>query len=161
MGGIYALERLAIDSPRDQSSIVNVLSAFIRSSAPLPAANKTCPNNVTLDVQAALTVLGRRNTVYDGGATVDLDNTCLNHAGLIGAHFDHANLNFTNLFGAYLNNAHLVGAHFDDGSLYAADLRGAYLGRDDLTVVTICNAKLDKIHTTAGFRIPPPQNRCR
>lgn len=36
LGGVYALERLARDSPRDQPTIIEVLSAFIRGGRPLP-----------------------------------------------------------------------------------------------------------------------------
>lgn len=82
LGGIYALERLARDSPRDQSTIIEVLSAFARGNAPVsagrpvpavPALRLSFPafpdadsiaclhRPVTLDVQAALTVLGRRD----------------------------------------------------------------------------------------------------
>lgn len=83
LGGIYALERLARDSPRDQPTIVENLSAFVRSNLPRATVQgnggSPCPatTNLALDTQAALSVLGRRDHGQDGGAVTDLRATCL------------------------------------------------------------------------------------
>jgi hypothetical protein len=37
LGGIYALERIAMNSPRDAATIAEVLSSYIRQHAPWPA----------------------------------------------------------------------------------------------------------------------------
>src|SRR5664280_1223412 len=88
LGGIYALERLMRDSSTDQPTIVEVLAAYIRQHAPLshpalavsatPAPSASTrprvagarqaprpvqPDQPDADVQAALTVLGRRTAV--------------------------------------------------------------------------------------------------
>jgi hypothetical protein len=60
LGGIYALEQIAIDSAKYHWTIVEILSAFIRKKRPL---NSTDP--VGIDVQAALIVIGRRNVKQD------------------------------------------------------------------------------------------------
>jgi len=66
LGGIYALERIARDSARDQPTIMEVLSAYIREHAPrqmcTSAASSTPP---TTDVQAILTVIARRDENRD------------------------------------------------------------------------------------------------
>ena len=36
LGAIYALERIAIDSPRDQWTIMEILTAYVRQNAPPP-----------------------------------------------------------------------------------------------------------------------------
>jgi hypothetical protein len=70
LGGIYALERIAIDSARDHSTIVEVLSAYIRERTrkpPIPSPPVEDPaggpteedGEPETDVQAALTVLAR------------------------------------------------------------------------------------------------------
>jgi len=65
LGGLYALELLATDSPADQRTVVEVLSAFVREHAHLPTPDpaRTPPRRVpappTTDVQTALTILGR------------------------------------------------------------------------------------------------------
>jgi hypothetical protein len=43
LGGIYALERIARDSPADRATIGEVLTAFVRSHAPWPPACPTSP----------------------------------------------------------------------------------------------------------------------
>ena len=41
LGAIYALERIAFDSPRDQWTIMEVLTAYVRQNAPVPAREPT------------------------------------------------------------------------------------------------------------------------
>jgi hypothetical protein len=100
VGGIYALERIARDSLKDQWTIVETLSAFIRESAPAPATTADIPMasrtpdtlpSLRADVQAALTVLGRRNPISEPG-TIDLRRTALGRANLNGAHLEGASL---------------------------------------------------------------------
>src|SRR5215469_7014250 len=68
IGGVYALERVALDSPRDHPTVMEVLAAFIREHSrekwpPLELAADDDRNARTTrpDVQAAVTVIGRRN----------------------------------------------------------------------------------------------------
>ncbi|MGH3885240.1 MAG: hypothetical protein ACRDSZ_01515 [Pseudonocardiaceae bacterium] len=63
VGGIYALERIAVDSKRDHATIVEVLSAFVRAHAN-PAREEGSEESEStprpaVDIQAAVTVLGR------------------------------------------------------------------------------------------------------
>ncbi len=80
--GINALQRIMRDSPRDQPVIIDVLSAYIRTYAPLPAKGTQGPDRPRPDVAAALTAITTRNPHHDGNATVDLANTYLHGAGL-------------------------------------------------------------------------------
>jgi hypothetical protein len=95
LGGIYSLERIAKDSPKDRSTIMEVLSAFIRKNSPIimdkindKSSKKTLQNQpVTITVQAALTVIGRRNQL-DGKIYkdfIDLSRANLSNASLLGA----------------------------------------------------------------------------
>lgn len=143
LGGIYALERLAADSPRDQPTVVEVLSAFVRSSASLPAGGRqTCPP-AALDVQAALTVLGRRDPTHDANARVDLTNSCLVGVRLTGANLAGANLYGDNLSGATLDNANLTGAALDNANLTNASLFNTSLVRTVLNGGNLSEADLD------------------
>jgi hypothetical protein len=70
IGGIYALERIARDSVRDHPTVMEVLTAFIREHSrepwPPPDDGGQEPERSTRpDVQAALTVIGRRSTEHD------------------------------------------------------------------------------------------------
>ena len=157
LGAIYALERLSRDHPRDQSTIIEVLSAFIRTTTPQPVpasstgtspTTTTCPDQaVTPDVQAALTVLSRRNPTHDQITRIDLHNTCLANADLGNAHLHGANLgnahlSRANLSGTNLGNANLGGANLGTANLLAADLRSAYLGGADLRSANLFGANL-------------------
>jgi hypothetical protein len=76
LGGIYALERLAFDSPRDHWTIMEVLSAYIRRNAPWPIERQArvpkteqrkqpaeqAADSLSTDIQAILTVIGRRES---------------------------------------------------------------------------------------------------
>src|SRR5208283_4013250 len=67
LGAIYALERIAFDSPRDHWPIMEVLTAYVRQNAPAPTEEPTKRENdiavakkPATEIQAILTVLGRR-----------------------------------------------------------------------------------------------------
>jgi Pentapeptide repeats (8 copies) len=136
LGAIYALERLTHDSPRDQPTIVEVLSGFVRTNTPSLSVYPTCPDApAKFDVQVALTVIGRRDESFDNGAAVDLHQTCLTSYNL-----SDANLSNAILYGADLSNimAHradlsranlitvkLDGSDFSDANLVSADLTNA------------------------------------
>ncbi|MFB9686024.1 pentapeptide repeat-containing protein [Amycolatopsis plumensis] len=131
LGGIYALQRLAIDSPRDQPTIINVLVTFIISTIHRVVDPPSCAEPTAPDTQAALTVLIERDRKLDAGTTPDhgmrLPGACLSsgqlrHAYLSGADLDGADLLDTDLGAAVLNAALL-----DDANLLGANLRGTDL----------------------------------
>jgi membrane protein implicated in regulation of membrane protease activity len=130
LGGIYSLERLAQESAEDHGPIIEILAAFIREHAPWPAHVAARPGNgagharggdhrarPATDVQAAITILGRRTLAYDNDAPIGLPHTALSGAMLTGAHFE----------GAVLSGANLEGADLFKANLRAADLEGANL----------------------------------
>jgi hypothetical protein len=154
LGGIYALERLARDSPRDQSTIIEVLTTFVRTSAS-PRANRdiSCSDTPpTPDVQAVLTVLGRRIPAHDSGVKLRLNNLCLVGANLASANLNKADLDETDLRNGYLVDANMKGASLNeailsDTNLSDADLSGAFLTganftNAELNHVTLVNAEL-------------------
>ncbi|MGP3688479.1 pentapeptide repeat-containing protein [Streptomyces sp. IBSNAI002] len=70
-GGIYALERIMQDSPRDQPRIMAVLSAYMRTRSPVPTDSwepmeTTFPYPVDTDIAAAAEVLAERPRGKDG-----------------------------------------------------------------------------------------------
>ena len=143
LGGIYALERIMHDSQRDRSTIVEVLAAFIRTSA--PTAGKAAEAGegtsqeakpVLEDAQAALTVIGRR----PDGWTPSEPN--LRRTGLQGAVFRGANLRGADLWDADLRGADFCGAHLQGAHLHGADLRGADFWRAHLQGAHLHGANL-------------------
>src|SRR5580692_2978705 len=70
IGGIYALERVGRDSAKDQPTVMEVLTAFIREHSrepwPPPDAGQPVQEESTRpDVQAAVTAVGRRDAERD------------------------------------------------------------------------------------------------
>ena len=166
LGGIYALERIARDSPRDHWTIMEVLTAYVRQNAPrLPPSFPGDPDQPTerelwieswspakprVDVQAILTVLGRRIVKVDDPepGRVDLHDTNLQGADLTGAGLARAFLLRTDLAGATLRRASLEAADLSGANLEGADLRSAYLELTRLRSARLQGANL------SGARLP-------
>ena len=142
VGGIYALERIARDSARDQPTVMEVLAAFVRDHSreqwPLPTAYEVGadpPARMTRpDVQAAVTVIGRR-TIRPGGQRIDL-----NQANLTRAYLYRANLTLVNLYRATFTPANLTEADLTRANLTEADLTRANLARANLTRANLTRA---------------------
>lgn len=172
LGGIYALERLARDSPRDYWTTMEVLAAFLRVHAPATRCTVSTPST---DVQAAATVIGRRNLTFDADeglrslnrrpdesrpfrSPLDLGGVCLAGAQLVNVDFsdvslDDANLSDANLSGAELDNAQATGANFTrarigTASLTGMNLEGANLTGANLTWSDLSRAKLTNADLT-------------
>ena len=158
LGGIYALQRLMQDSPRDQPTVVAVLCAFVRDQTSAAAKPRKPPSlPPATDIQAALTVVGTRNPKNDGRRTViDLDNTELTGADLSGLQlsrtdFSGANLGGAKLIGADLYNANLTHAKLTRADLYNANLTGASFTYADLTYANLLKANLTRAQLGPPF----------
>jgi hypothetical protein len=136
LGGIYALERIAHDSPTHQLAVVEILTAFIRSHAPWPphpsgqyradVPTEQVPSlrDRAPDVQAVLSIIGRRPTQYNGPPP-DLNETDLRRANLHNANLADAQFGRANLEGAQLQQANLAGARLEGANLEGTQLGGA------------------------------------
>jgi hypothetical protein len=137
IAGIFALDRIAHDSARDHPIVIEVLAAFIRQHSreqwPLPdSEDAPVPEHRTRpDVQAALTVIGRRDARRDR-QRVDLMGANLSGADLTSANLAHARLTGVSLISAKLKGANLGEANLTDADLTHADLRVAILAKADL-----------------------------
>jgi uncharacterized protein YjbI with pentapeptide repeats len=159
-GGIYALGRLANDSPPgDRATITDILTAFVREHAPWPprlpgqyVAHAPIQQVPELrvraaDVQAAMTVLTERQPAADEPRrlelrAVDLRKVSLAYANLQGAHLDGANLQQALLEHADLQGAKLIGANLQGAQLIRANLHGSHLYDADLQWATLMRANL-------------------
>jgi uncharacterized protein YjbI with pentapeptide repeats len=146
LGGIYALQRLTVDSPRDQPTIVNLLLTFITSTIRRTDLGTVCPDRVAPDIQAALTVLIERDRERDADNSPEvrtrLPGACLTDAQLAGVHLTQADLTGANLAGTDLAEADLSGADLREANLSEAELRGANLNGADLREATLDGADL-------------------
>jgi hypothetical protein len=147
LGGIYSLERLALDSDRDYGAVIQMLAAFVRQRSPWPPMDHSLIvqtlERLPEDVQTALTVLGRRPKFFEHGERhrLDLTSTDLRNADLAGAHFEGAELQFS-----CLDGVNLIGAHLSRVILWGAWLRGAKLMISDLRYAFLNNAHLEKAY---------------
>lgn len=149
LGGIYALERIAKDSEKDHWTIIEVLTTFVRENAhwslqgnqlttksisqkdKLQDVEKLLKPNA--DIQAILTVIGRRNTAYEK------ENQYLNliRTDLSGSYLFQANLQRALLIEANLQKASLFEAELRDANLTEADLQGAV----ELNIKGLCSTR--------------------
>jgi uncharacterized protein YjbI with pentapeptide repeats len=192
LGGIYALERIARDSEKDHWPIMEVLTAYVRENAAWPPetleeAKKKRPwakarfripslskemntadqKNVKPDpdIQAILTIIGRRARTFRKGENqrLDLRNTDLRGADLQGAHLEGANLSEahmerTNLCEAHLEKANLLSAHLEWSELREAGLEGAFLGATYLHFANLQEADLRMVEGLKVEQVRPARN---
>jgi len=165
LGGLYALERLAVDFLREHPTVVEVISAFVRDrvlgSEPdgsEPSRQNqhevsvlSRPSRLPTDIQAALTILGRlpqRTGIGRGNLSranlpgADLTGANFTGAKLIGANLFRADLLWADLSKADLTRADLLVADFTATNLARANLTEANLTRADLTRTNLARASL-------------------
>jgi uncharacterized protein YjbI with pentapeptide repeats len=152
LGGIYGLERIAKESPDGDARLVvaEVLTAYVRQHAPpgrkLASAQLDPLKARAPDVQAAMTVLGRR-TILAADPPLELNNVDLRSADLHGVRLQQAILIGTQLEGANLDHAQLQEAYLSVAQLQGAiltyaQLQGAYLNGAKLEEATLSDAQL-------------------
>jgi uncharacterized protein YjbI with pentapeptide repeats len=166
MGGIYALEGVMNNSEDYHQPVLETLSAFVREKT----QTETGEGRPTDDIQAALTVIGRRKEGVGTEEPVDLSNAHisiarlyrarLSGATLAGAILTGANLRYADLRHATLSSAILTSANLTDANLryailYGADLTSAYLltallSDADLRYATLSGANLSGANLTGA-----------
>jgi hypothetical protein len=189
IGGIYALEGVARDSATDHPTVMVVLTAFVRehSREPWPppdsprttwitwrgrfrAGGRPQERSARPDIQAAVTVLGRRDARRDiqpihlNGADLtaaDLRDADLGGADLTDATLRDADLTRADLAGATLRDADLTRADLTEATPRRADLGGADLAEAilrsvdlrgaDLHAATLTSATLTRADLTGAY----------
>jgi hypothetical protein len=166
LGGVYSLERIMRDSEKDHATVVEVLAAFVRQHSPVdPDVKSEPPESASRpadDVQAALTVIGRRpqreeafridlRRVDVRGA--DLADARLDDADLTEAHLERANLSRAHLARAQLKRAHLEHANLHAAQLTRAQLKYAYLESAGLADAWLEDATLDGAHLNQAWMV--------
>jgi len=133
VGGIYALEGVMHTSEYYYVQILEALCAFVRDGT----RGETGGRAPATDIQAALTVIGRRVVlVISRGpnlAEAHIPNADLTAANLSRANLNRAALNGAKLIGTNLTRADLSGANLSSANLSYADLSGANLTAANLT----------------------------
>ncbi len=146
LGGIYALERIARDSEKDHWTSMEVLTSFVQEKSPrVDTDEPQLPIKITKDIQAALTVIGRREPRLNSErGYLDLRRANLIEANLNGADLRGANLSGAILFEANLSGANLSGANLSGAHLSLSNLSGANLSGADLRGASLIWATLNE-----------------
>ena len=153
IGGILALERIAQDSLRDHIQIMEILSAYIRKNAPVSAAlsaEELHDNPFTaprVDVQTALTVIGRRKKQQikleeKANYWINLNDTCLQGAVLERLNFSGVRLSFSNLFNARFIETSLIGGKDEKADIFGANLNYTFWMRSSIKNLDFPNSKM-------------------
>jgi hypothetical protein len=152
IGGIYTLEHLAREAPSEQPAIIEILTTVVRtqSNAQPPADGLVDIAGlyvITGDIQAALTVIGRRDRAHDGDAHLSLAGADLRNADLRGAQLQHFDLTAANMLMARIDGASFAGATLDHARIFALDLVGV-----DVTGASFRHTDLTNTRMTSGQR---------
>ena len=178
LGGIYALERIARDSPRDYGPVMEVLTAFARQESPVGTNAAATPvagaPQVPLEVEAVFKVIGRRteaqiatemeesddcldlsgiNAVGADLHDYNLQNTCWNRSDLRGAVISDSNLTDTIFDNAILQQANLdrvdaQGASFTSANMFGANLSQSNLSNANLLAANMTGSLLEGTNLT-------------
>ena len=166
LGGIYALEGVMNTSEEYHKPVLEALSAFVRDGT----RTGTGDGPPATDIQAALTVIGRRTAIGPGTPNLanayipkaDLSNAELSRANPsaatpVGANLSRAELSLANLSGALMAGTNLTGAHLVNANLFGAilfraNLSGAFLIGTNLSDANLTLANIsDPILATANL----------
>jgi hypothetical protein len=153
MGAVFALERIAGESPSDRPHIVSTLAGLVREQLPATAVGDGGYVYVLMqrapDAQAALTVLCRSPLSDDRRDSSEIGGLDLSRSDLRRANLRNADLRRASLWGSRLENADLNSADLTDSNLSNAYFGTVSPGQPgfkrgtDLRHSTLTRAKLD------------------
>jgi hypothetical protein len=188
IGGIYSLEKIMNENEYYHWKIVEILSTFIRNKRSKKKYEKIIPDSenlddpdiecnivchyeipVEMDIQTALTVLGKRNMKFEESDEnddkhIDLSYTNLYHADFVGLHFEktifaesiltsrkyyNTYFNKANFYLADFKNSVLKYSHFEESNLNQTNLENTdsfmnYYNKAELTEANFKNSKIKK-----------------
>jgi len=151
LGGIYSLEAIA-ESKDFHWPTMEVLSAYIREHS----WEQQVGPITRIDIQAILTVLGRRDRKYESWDQrinlfiAKLSRVDLSTASLVKANLRRADLSFANLSGAFLGGANLLMADLLGADLSGADLRSATL----IEARNLTQEQIERAKGSAATKLP-------
>ena len=147
-GAIYALERVAQDSPKEYWTIMEILTAFVRENAASQSQEEETPETparIRTDIQAALSVIARRDAQKDQpNQRIDLRYANMRGADLHKANLQQADLRGSDLCEADLREADLSEADLEGAQLCGSILYEANLQSTNLPDANLCGANLNR-----------------
>jgi len=153
LGGIYALQRVAHDSPRDAGPILDILSAFVREHTPMDRPCREGPHGdrMCTDTQSILAILSDLRGSVSGNDSLDLESVSRRDVSLPYSRLDGALFTGDDLSGAVLTGARLVQASFAHTTLRTADLEGAFLEGANFDSANVTGARLNRARLDGAY----------
>jgi uncharacterized protein YjbI with pentapeptide repeats len=145
-GAIFALEQIARASAEMHGPVMEILAAFLREHGRRPTSPKGHASQPPGDLQAIVTVIGRRDVRVDPPRW-RLD---LHQVELRGFVVDDANLAGAILTGTNLEAASLRRSHLERADLTQADLRHADLSHSYGDGAYVTRARLDRANLSGA-----------
>lgn len=127
IGGLYALERIARDSSKDQYTVFQIISAFISVRSPRTKDNTEKP--LPLDVVVGLYILTDEKNRFHKETQFSIQEIVLTNSNLRGATFIGANFRKMDFSDSDLRNARLWEANLELSDFINANLSGANFTR--------------------------------
>lgn len=166
LGALYSLERLLGESERDQRTILETLCAYVRENSPIEVPETGKQQSTTspakafrsatsrADVQAALTIIGRRPEslrarAEKGQWQLDFRNTNLTTYDFSGLNYDRANLTSSFLNGANMSRSSFANCVLARTSLRDANLKEAYFCASHFNACDLTGATVE----STNFRL--------
>ena len=161
LGGLYSLQRIMQNSPKDEDTIARIFYAYVRENAkrrktgqliskiPTPGL-KIIPNvkidkeiyPLPEDIQAVISIINRFNKNILPDSQLNFSRTIFKQYYLIGMNFSHWILKYADFTGSNLSGADLSYADLTGGDLSDADLVDVDLFRGILTDTKLVKANL-------------------
>jgi len=152
LGAIYALERIAAESPQDHWPIVEVFLAYVdetsqidREIAQVNTGYEDDDAEPTPEIRAILRALGRRSEEAVIQQKLALSNLDLRGLDIEGANFEGTILTACQLCNGNLSNSRLDFADLERANAYGCDLTGARLREANLHRVLANCANLSRV----------------
>jgi hypothetical protein len=181
LGALYSLERLLRESKKDERAILETLCAYVRENSPaqLPEdkeeAKRIFRGDTPMlptrrsDVQAALTIIGRRsesirtraaeerwnldfrnaNLVAYDFSKLNFDRSDFSGSFLVGAKMSEASFAHGIFSGSVLRDSDLRHSHFNDSFFEHCDLKNAQIENSNFRFSTIIDADLREAKITS------------
>ncbi len=147
IGSIYALERIALDSPRDHIQIMEILCAYLRENAPVKSLSPSQPKitdrpKVRTDIQAVISVIGRRtkkqiDIEWTNRYRLDFRNTDLSGGDFRYGDFSGARFHCCRLEASIFDFSRLVGSQLSGSLLNYASFMNAELRGTRFNEITL------------------------
>lgn len=145
LGGIYALERIANESEVDHWPIMEILCAYVRKNSPISLESELISGSeLSVDIQAALTVIVRRNKKHE--KDVFIKKFDLSNSYLVGSNLSAPGLLVVDFVGANFSNSNISNSDLSLLDLSVSDLSNSTISNSDLSFIDLSTSDITNVN---------------